>query len=65
MSVHVVYFKDGEKTKYLRPVLNRADYLALRNGDNQQQLVAIQECGTEALDYFAMLCGWGMARAEK
>ena len=49
MSVHVVYFKDGEKTKYLRPVLNRADYLALRNGDNQQQLVAAVRAGDEQL----------------
>ena len=49
MSVHVVYFKDGEKTKYLRPVLNRADYLALRNGDNQQALVAAVRAGNEQL----------------
>ena len=47
MSVHVVYFKDGEKTKYLRPVLNRADYLALRNGGEQQSLVAAVRAGDE------------------
>ena len=27
--------------------------------------MAIQENGTSSLDYFAMLCGWEMARSEK
>ena len=49
MSVHVVYFKDGEKTKYLRPVLNRADYLALRNGGDQTDYVARIRQGEERL----------------
>ena len=49
MSVHVVYFKDGEKTKYLRPVVTRADYLALRNGGHQQAIVAAVRAGNEQL----------------
>ena len=27
--------------------------------------MAIQECGTDSLDFFAMLRGWGMARQVK
>ena len=34
MSVHLVYYKDG--AKMMRPVLNREDYLRLRNGGNQK-----------------------------
>jgi hypothetical protein len=34
MSVHVIYYKDG--AKMMRPVLNREDYLRLRNGGNQK-----------------------------
>ena len=49
MSVHVVYFKDGEKTKYLRPVVTRADYLALRNGGHQLDYVARIRQGEERL----------------
>ena len=49
MSVHVVYFKDGEKTKYLRPVVTRADYLRLRNGGNQTDYVARIRQGEERL----------------
>ena len=49
MSVHTVYFKGGEKTKYLRPVLTRADYLALRNGGEQQATVAAVRAGNERL----------------
>ena len=47
MSVHTIYFKDGEKTKYLRPVLTRADYLALRNGGEQRAIVAAVRAGDE------------------
>ena len=49
MSVHTIYFKDGEKTKYLRPVLTRADYLALRNGGEQQATVGAVRAGNERL----------------
>ena len=49
MSVHTIYFKDGEKTKYLHPVLTRADYLALRNGGEQQATVAAVRAGNERL----------------
>ena len=49
MSVHTVYYKDGEKTKYLRPVLTRADYLALRNGGEQQAMVKAVRAGNEQM----------------
>ena len=34
MSVHLVYYKDG--AKMMRPVLNREEYLRLRNGGQQK-----------------------------
>jgi hypothetical protein len=34
MSVHFIYLKDG--AKMMRPVLNREEYLRLRNGGNQR-----------------------------
>ncbi len=34
MSVHVIYLKDG--AKMMRPVLNREEYLRLRDGGNQK-----------------------------
>ena len=37
MSCHLVYVKDG--VKYMRPVHSREEYMALRNGGEQQQLV--------------------------
>ena len=37
MSVHMIYYKDG--AKMMRPVHTRKEYLALRNGGEQQQLV--------------------------
>ena len=37
MSVHMIYYKDG--AKMMRPVLTREEYLTLRNGGEQQQLV--------------------------
>jgi len=49
MSVHAIYFKDGEKTKYLRPIQNREAYLALRNGGEQQTIVAAVRSGDERL----------------
>ena len=47
MSVHTIYFKDGEKTKYLRPVLTREDYLRLRDGGEQRAIVAAVRAGDE------------------
>ena len=47
MSVFTIYFKDGEKTKYLRPVQTRADYLRLRNGGEQRAIVAAVRAGDE------------------
>ena len=46
MSVHVV---NTDGVKYMRPIHNRAEYLALRNGDEQQQLVAAIRKGNEGL----------------
>ncbi len=47
MSVHTIYYKDGVKTKYLRPVLNREEYMALRNGGEQRAIVAAVRAGDE------------------
>ena len=45
MSVHMIYYKDG--AKMMRPVLNRKDYLALRNGGEQQAIVKAVRSGDE------------------
>ena len=37
MSVHMIYYKDG--AKMMRPIHTREEYMALRNGGEQQQLV--------------------------
>ena len=47
MSVHTIYFKDGEKIKYLRPVINREEYIRLRNGGEQRAIVAAVRAGDE------------------
>ena len=47
MSVHTIYFKDGEKTKYLRPVLTKEEYLQLRNGGEQQSILKAVRSGDE------------------
>ena len=49
MSVHVIYIKDG--AKMMRPVLTREEYLSLRNGGEQQQLVARIRAGEEGLKH--------------
>ena len=49
MSCHLVYYKDG--AKMMRPVLSREEYLALRNGGEQQQLVQRIRNGEEALKH--------------
>ena len=46
MSVHVV---NTDGVKYMRPIHNRAEYLALRNGGEQQQLMAAIRKGNEGL----------------
>ena len=43
MSVHYVYTKDG--AKWMRPVLGREEYLALRNGGEQKMTVAAVRSG--------------------
>ena len=47
MSVHVIYYKDG--AKWMRPVLSRPEYLALRNSGEQIFNVAAVRGGDEAL----------------
>ena len=49
MSCHMIYYKDG--VKYMRPIHNRAEYLALRNGGEQQSLVSAIRSGNEALKH--------------
>ena len=47
MSTHTIYMKDG--VKMMRPVHNREEYLALRNGGEQKQLVARIRAGEDGL----------------
>ncbi|UKK56114.1 DUF3987 domain-containing protein [Prevotella communis] len=47
MSVHMIYYKDGAKR--MRPVLTREEYLSLRNGGEQRQLVERIRAGEEGL----------------
>ena len=49
MSCHLVYYKDG--AKMMRPILSREEYLALRNGGEQRQLVQRIRNGEEALKH--------------
>ena len=43
----MIYYKDG--VKMMRPVLTREEYLALRNGGEQQQLVQRIRGGEDGL----------------
>ena len=49
MSVHMIYYKDGAKR--MRPVLTREEYLSLRNGGEQRQLVQRIRNGEEGLKH--------------
>ena len=49
MSVHMIYYKDG--AKMMRPILTREEYLQLRNGGEQQQLVQRIRAGEETLKH--------------
>ena len=46
MSVHMIYYKDG--VKMMRPVHTREEYLALRNGGEQQAVVQAVRQGDES-----------------
>ena len=46
MSVHMIYYKDG--VKMMRPVHTREEYLALRNGGEQQAVVQAVHQGDES-----------------
>ena len=43
MSVHIIYYKDG--AKMMRPVQTREEYLSLRNGGEQQQILKAVRAG--------------------
>ena len=47
MSVHVIYYKDG--VKMMRPVLNREEYLRLRDGGCQKSNLSRIRQGEEKL----------------
>ena len=47
MSTYMIYYKDG--VKMMRPVHSREEYLALRNGGEQQQLVQRIRGGEDGL----------------
>ena len=49
MSVHMIFYKDGAKR--MRPVLSREEYLSLRNGGEQRQLVQRIRAGEEGLKH--------------
>jgi len=46
MSVHIIYYKDG--AKMMRPVLTREEYLSLRNGGEQQQILKAVRAGDDS-----------------
>ena len=46
MSVHIIYYKDGAKR--MRPVLTREEYLSLRNGGEQQQILKAVRAGDDS-----------------
>ncbi|MCK8621711.1 hypothetical protein [Prevotella sp. E13-27] len=43
----MIYYKDG--AKMMRPVLTREEYLGLRNGGEQKQLVTAIRSGNDGL----------------
>ena len=49
MSCYTVYFKNGDNTKYLRPVGSREEYLALRNSADQISKMQRIHAGEEHL----------------
>ncbi len=49
MSTHIIYLKDG--VKMMRPVTTRAEYMALRGSNEQQQLMAAIRSGNETLKH--------------
>ena len=46
MSVHMIYYKDG--AKMMRPVPTREEYLALRNGGEQQSIIKAVRSGDDS-----------------
>ena len=49
MSTHIIYLKDG--VKMMRPVTTRAEYMALRGSNEQQQLMTAIRNGNESLKH--------------
>ena len=54
MSVHVVYKKEinGDRVKFLRPVLSREEYLAIRNSEEQINKMKRIRAGEENQKFF-------------
>ena len=54
MSVHVVYKKEinGDRVKFLRPVLSREEYLAIRNSEDQITKMKRIRAGEENQKFF-------------
>ncbi len=54
MSVHVVYKKEinGDRVKFLRPVLSREEYMAIRNSEDQINKMKRIRAGEENLKFF-------------
>ena len=54
MSVHVVYKKEinGDRVKFLRPVLSREEYLAIRNSGDQITRMKRIRAGEENQKFF-------------
>ena len=47
MSTHTIYYRE-DGAKMMRPVLNREEYIRLRNGGEQQAIVAAVRSGNES-----------------
>jgi hypothetical protein len=47
MSTHLIYYKDGAKV--MRPILNREEYIALRDSEKQKAIVKAVRGGDEKL----------------
>ena len=47
MSTHLIYYKDGAKV--MRPILNREEYMALRDSEKQKAIVKAVRGGDEKL----------------
>ena len=63
MSAHVIYYKDG--AKMMRPVLNRDEYLALRNSRRQVSLVSSVRKGKTTLKMMLLQMNYSCIPGEE